>query len=352
MRIAYVAHVNGGRSGVHQKIGAQVRAWQAHGHQVALFVATRSDEEAWSGLVSDTVCCRYDGGLSRMRAMTRQVRETRAFRPDLVYVRWDLFYPPMFWFPRRPPLIVEVNSDDLREYALGSPRRARYNRLTRGFLLGRARGLVFVTSELSGGSSFRGFRGLHRVVTNGIRLDDYPELPAPANERPRLAFVGTAGQPWHGIDKVVRLARARPEWSFDVVGVSPDAVDAPANMTWHGPLARQDVLGVLARADAGIGTLALHRKSMDEACSLKVREYLAVGLPVLYGYRDPDADRLGRYALRIANTESNVEDELSAIDAFIRQSIGVRVPRSMVAHIDAAGKETERLALFEELARR
>jgi hypothetical protein len=90
---------------------------------------------------------------------------------------------------------------------------------------------------------------------------------------------------------------------------------------------------------------------MSEACPLKVREYLAVGLPVIYAYRDPDADALGSVALRIANAESSVVDELPTIEEFVEGSRGRRVTRSSVAHIDVARKELQRLAVFEEVAR-
>ena len=79
---------------------------------------------------------------------------------------------------------------------------------------------------------------------------------------------------------------------------------------------------MLASADVGIGTLGLHRKSMDEASPLKVREYLAVGLPVLYGYRDPDADDLQPFVLKVANTPTNVVDELDRIDGFVHGARG------------------------------
>jgi hypothetical protein len=121
------------------------------------------------------------------------------------------------------------------------------------------------------------------------------------------------------------------------------------NITWHGVLDRKGVLEVLADADVGVGTLALHRKSMQEACPLKMREYLAVGLPVMYGYQDPDIDALGPFALRIPNTETNVVDDLTRIDDFVVRCRGIRVPRSSVAHIDLARKEERRLALFHEL---
>jgi glycosyltransferase involved in cell wall biosynthesis len=174
------------------------------------------------------------------------------------------------------PLVVEVNTDDRAEYVLASRIRASYNRLTRRLILGRARALVFVTRELSESPSFRGFRAKHVVITNGIDLAEYPSLPAPMNDVPRLAFIGSPGQAWQGFDKVVRLARSRPAWQFEVVG-SDDHWASPANVTWHGPLSREGVIDVLARCDVGIGTLALHRKGLDEASPLKVREYLAVG---------------------------------------------------------------------------
>jgi glycosyltransferase involved in cell wall biosynthesis len=282
--------------------------------------------------------------------MTRVVRAVRGFDPELVYMRGQLFYPPMLWLPAGAPLVVEVNTDDLKENELSSRIRAIYNARTRTFLLRRASALIFVTAELSHLPSFNRLPAPRSVISNGIDLGAYPQLPAGAQGSPRLVFVGTGDAPWHGVDKLCMLATIRTDWQIDIVGMrNPRAVSHP-NITWHGPLERGDVLPILARADVGIGTLALHRKSMEEASSLKVREYLAVGLPVIYGCSDPDADGLGPYVLRIANTETNVIDEIDRIDAFVQASRGVRVPRNRVAHIDVAQKEQQRLALFEDLA--
>jgi Glycosyl transferases group 1 len=351
MQIAYFAHVNGGSSsGVIHKIAGQAQQWRSRGHIVRVFVLTRDDARQWQCVLSDAVVYRYDRVLSRLKAMTRLVHEMRRFQPKVVYMRWDLFYPQMLCLPAQAVLVVEVNTDDLYEYALGGRIRAFYNARTRDIMLGRARGLVFVTSELSLRPSFLNYPGRHCVVTNGIRLDAYPTFPAPANEHPRLVFIGTAGQPWHGVDKLVTLAALRRDWRFDIVGMRNETNTSSPNIAWHGPLERARALGILAHADVGVGSLAMHRNALNEACSLKVREYLAVGLPVIYANQDSDADELDRYALRIANTESNVVDELPRIEAFVERSRGLRVPRSSVSHIDVAEKERQRLALFEDLA--
>jgi glycosyltransferase involved in cell wall biosynthesis len=349
MRIAYFAHFNGGnRSGVFHKVGAQIDAWRGRRHAVRLFLATRDQPQPWVERMGDSRVRQYAGPASRLRAMSALIRDLRCFDPDVVYLRWDLFYPQMMFFPRRTPLVIELNSDDINEYRMGSRVRSIYNSGTRSLLLGRASALVFVTSELGKGPSFRRFRGRHVVIPNGVDLQAYPILAAPSNPRPRLVFVGTPGQSWHGTDKVLRLAHLRQDWHFDIVGPTNEMSDALANVDWHGQLNRAEVLEILARADVGIGTLGLHRKSMEEACPLKVREYLAVGLPVIYGYSDPDLDGI-EPTLRIPNTESSIETDIGRIDAFVNESRGSRISRSSIVHLDVAVKEEQRLALFDDL---
>ena len=356
MQIAYYAHVNDARrSGVLLKISGQIREWRAAGHDVRLFILTRDADDPWTAAVGDVAIRRYAGPVARIRSVASLVSAIRRYRPNLVYLRWELFYPPLLLLPWRVPLVLEINTDDKGEDAWAGRGRRAYQMLTRWILMRKARAFVFVTSELSNSASFTGFRARHRVVTNGVDLGAYPILPAAADPEPRLVFVGSAGQPWHGVDKLMRLASLRPDWRFEIVGMDSDIMDpdaaVPPNLVFHGALDRAGVVEMLAKADVGVGTLALHRKAMDEACPLKVREYLAMGLPILYGYEDPDADDLGRYVLRIPNTETNVIDALDAIDAFVTGSRGVRVPREAVAHIDVKVKEGQRLALFDELVR-
>jgi glycosyltransferase involved in cell wall biosynthesis len=349
MRIAYLAHVNDGRqSGVVAKIGAQLGVWREHGHEARLFLYTNDDGVAAGAAAGAMTLGRYTGPWSRLTTMTRLVAGIRAYRPDIVYVRWDLYYPPMEWLPRRPPLVVEINTDDLAEYRLGWRRhRHLYNRLTRRRVLGRASGLIFVTGELSRGPSFARLRGRRAVIGNAVDLRAFPEQPPPRNDRPTLVFVGSPWQPWQGVDKVLRLAARRPQWQFELAG--PVRREATSNVRWHGTVPREEAVRLMGGADVGIGTLALHRKGLAEASALKLREYLAVGLPVVYGNEDRDVDPLEPWVLRLANTESNVEDGLERIDRFVDEVRGRRVPRAQIGHLDAAAKERTRLDFFQEL---
>jgi glycosyltransferase involved in cell wall biosynthesis len=186
------------------------------------------------------------------------------------------------------------------------------------------------------------------TIANGIELGPVGD-PARNGGGPRLVYIGESVY-WQGVDKIIELAEARPSWSFDLVGVG--ALSAPANVTCHGFLARDEYAQLLERADVALGTLALHRKQMNEASPLKVRRYLEFGLPLILGYTDTDLAGLDPWwLLTLPNAETNVRDSIAEIDSFVTAVVGRRVPRREVEPlISAAAKETRRLAFFESVA--
>ena len=60
------------------------------------------------------------------------------------------------------------------------------------------------------------------------------------------------------------------------------------NVTFLDHQTHEDLDRLAETCDIGIGSLALFRNQMQEACTLKVREYWARGLPFVLGYDDSD----------------------------------------------------------------
>ncbi|MNZ78728.1 hypothetical protein D3C78_973150 [compost metagenome] len=98
-----------------------------------------------------------------------------------------------------------------------------------------------------------------------------------------------------------------------------------------------------------IGPLALYRRGMKEASPLKVREYLAYGLPVINGYVDTDFKEEVPFILRIPNEPRNTANASAAIEEFVHSWQGRRVDRSEVGHLDVTVKETARLAYMKRI---
>ncbi|HOD06134.1 MAG TPA: glycosyltransferase [Anaerolineaceae bacterium] len=354
MRIAYYLHWNMSlESGVLKKLAAQLSAWRQQGADVQIFALTHA-LPVWSGLSSLPVTALLNGNfLTRDRQARQLIAQMEHWQPDVVYARFGTYYPALEVMFRRFPVVFEINTDDQLENRLAySAWRVAYHQLTRSRMLKGAAGLVFVTRELAARFAWA---GPQTVIANGISLADYPELPVPQNESPHLVFMGHPGiardltANWHGLDRLLQMASIFPTWQFDVIGPSAQEVGTvPPNVHLQGYLGSAEYTPLLARSDIGIGTLALERKGMREACPLKVREYLASGLPVITAYQDTDFPDGASFLLNLPLASSDLSAHSGEIQTFVQHWRGARIPRPAIAHLDSTQKETLRLEFLAQ----
>lgn len=362
MRIAYVSlqWPRTRESGVGKKIQSQLAAWNARGHEARLFMHASFHEPQSDLIEADYFFYKLSGTLkteiNRVAAMQRLIQAIWQFQPDLIYLRYSIYVYPGYQLMRIAPVVEEINTNDLTQHEGLGGIYSLYNRLTRGIFLRRVRGLVSVSRELAASPAFTSYAKTTRVIANGCKLEDFPELPAPANKTPRLVFIGNPGYPWHGVDKLVDLAMRCQDIYIDVVGYDelPGLVSLPGNLSLHGYLSMREYRQVLAQADAAISSLALHRVQLQEASPLKSRECLAFGLPLVVAYADTDLDAADcDFLLKIPNKEDNIQTHAQAIRNFAYRMQGRRADREFLRKtIDADQKEAVRLAFFEELLRR
>jgi len=361
MRIAYISlHWPRTRdSGVGKKILRQLSLWQAYGHEARLFMHT-SEYEPRSDLIEGEILSYAERGKlwtewERIRAARQLVRAVDAFHHDLIYFRYGMYVFPIHRLAQVAPVVEDINTNDVTQHKEWGTVLDSYNRLTRGLMLRRVSGLVCVSRELSRSPAFSVFGKPTATIANGIDLDKFQPLPAPSNATPRLVFMGSPGHLWHGVDKLAALADHCPELHIDVIGYDPPAEDnslySKQNIMFHGYLTREKYKNILARADAAISSLALHRVGLEEASPLKSREYLACGLPAVLPYMDTDLDDLDSdFILRIPNREDNIQTHAQSIRDFAYRMRGCRADREvLVSRIDSKSKEMTRLAFFTEI---
>ncbi len=118
--------------------------------------------------------------------------------------------------------------------------------------------------------------------------------PAEDNRGSRivLLFVASALPSWHGMDLLAESLRSSSkDVELHVVGnILPAAIigaEEDRRFVFHGEQSMDRVRQIGAGAHVAISCLALERKGMQEACPLKVRDYLMLGIPVYGNYRDP-----------------------------------------------------------------
>lgn len=170
--------------------------------------------------------------------------------------------------------------------------RARLDDLIAVPTLRAAAGVIGVTQEIvdyevarAGISNAKTF-----VYPNGIKFNEEPVADR-RGQIPELLFVAGRFAPWHGLDLLLdSIEKSDAEFKLHLVGNvhEPDLRRAKkdSRIVVHGRLPSTEIRRIAETCWIGLSSFGLHRKNMKEACTLKVREYLMMGLPVYAGHRD------------------------------------------------------------------
>jgi hypothetical protein len=347
MRIAYIFHLTDAHeSGVYKKIIGQSKQWTRYGAHVAFFILTKKGsakffEKNDAGIPA--FAYEYGGLAERFRKLSQLYLHVLKYSASIIYYRYDLYHPSFGRIARKIPVIVEINSDDISEFRLGNRLRHWYNRLTRRHIFSHAKSLIFESQQLAGLPHFARFGKPYLVMSNSIDLEQFRHFPPPSNPNPVIVFVGSAHQPWHGVDKILWLAHHFMRWRFDLVGPDQEEFEGiPSNVLFHGFLPQFQYESLLAGADVAIGPLSLYLIGKEESSPLKVREYLAGGLPTIIGYLDSDFPQGAPFLFQIGNRPDNVMSSVARIEEFVNAWQNKRVSHDDIHLLDVRVKEMKR----------
>jgi hypothetical protein len=108
---------------------------------------------------------------------------------------------------------------------------------------------------------------------------------------PEIVFIASDFSEWQGLDKLIDVALTEnTPCTIHLIGkISAKDLQRCKNdrrFVIHGLLKQEDIAEIMNIAWCGLSSLALERKGMLQACTLKVREYLQAGIPVYSGHDD------------------------------------------------------------------
>lgn len=370
MRIAYVTEWSPYvETGVLKKMLGQVEAWTARGNEsrvfalvptqpsAALFPAFDRVGEAF-GVIPQSWLDRLPwarlGYFNKMLTVRRVRRAIAGFNPDVIYYRQQgPWYPGLLrLFPQSIPLVAEVNANEDAETRLWGLGLSLLRRFTKTRLTKRADGFVGVTREIA---ALYAHGPTPAVAIPNAMTRPFAPLPPTGNSRPKFVFVGSAGvagRNWHGLDLLLRLARAMPTFEFSIVGSTSDdlsGVAAPENVRFLGPLYGSALEAVYRTHDVAVSSLAIHRAGVREASPLKTREYLSYGLPVVVAYEEADPGLHSvPFVLRIETEAAEIESHAATVGAFGMQWTNQRITADLSA-IGSEAIEAKRLAFLADV---
>lgn len=218
---------------------------------------------------------------------------------DVVLLRYYVHDPYQHAFVTKStrPVYFVHHTLEASELKLGGPSgyvRAFGDRLIGDKTVRSAAGLIGVTAEIAAWQVQRAGKGkiASFVYPNGIMSDAKDLLPEARGDIPHILFVASEFFPWHGLDLLLDDLSRFPGNNFrlHVVGrvnaqLRRQAAD-DSRVTFHGSLVRAELALLAQSCWVGLSSFALSRNGMEQACTLKVREYLSQGIPVYCGYAE------------------------------------------------------------------
>jgi glycosyltransferase involved in cell wall biosynthesis len=146
------------------------------------------------------------------------------------------------------------------------------------------------------------------VYPNGIMFH-YETLNDRRGDIPELLFVASHFVEWHGLDLLLKAMQSNSgQFTLHLVGnLSADDLamaQLDPRIVLHGSKSHQEINIISESCWLGLSSFALYRKGMKEACTLKVREYLMMGLPVYAGYKESFPETFEYYRNDILNVDS------------------------------------------------
>jgi glycosyltransferase involved in cell wall biosynthesis len=338
-------------SGVAKKIQDQVKFWNQLGRDFLLYVVTDSvGASIWGNLVPESIVRIEGKGKFRYLSRTIHLFSALKLTRDIFYVR-ETFPIPYLKFPNGPKWIIEIQTIQENELRLRSFSRLTLYRLLRKWWNKKFDGVIYVSNELSDLLQGSFPKSTDLVISNGVDLDRFinPKSNHSMNGND-FFFMGSLDQDWQGTDQFLELAAVMPEVTFHVVGETKANYPKLSNVIFHGQLDAEQYSKIAMNCNLAFGTLNQQVTGMNEASPLKVREYLALGLPVVIRYIDTDFHGNHGFLLNLPFDSRRLVDFKDDIFKFSSDWQNRRVSKFEVEpFISAKNKENQRIMFFDRI---
>ena len=256
-------------------------------------------------------------------------------RYDFVILRYPVGDPSGIEFALRYNVITEHHTKEIPEYLshlegklpfiIKTLKKIRLKLETRygNKILEQVKGIVCVTDEIREFELSRIDKKIHSItIPNGIDVQNINKTGFRRfdGNTLNLVTVVSSPKPWHGLDKIIssiNLNKGKAKINFHIVGniTKSDINRMPhdcSKVIFHGLKYGKELNEIMKDMNCAVGAMALYRNEMNEACSLKTREYTARGIPFILAYKDPDLQHVekdNKFYLSFANDESKIQIE-------------------------------------------
>jgi hypothetical protein len=333
-KIAYVSVVFNNTEGVLRKLREQADACKRASlpFDVVWIASSKHPAVAQPGAIRIVPIRHRNKFDFRVKQIIELNRITQQY--DAIILRYPVIDPVLLaLFSPKCPVISEHHTIELDEAKLLGDWRYVFEKYGIRSFMKRFSGVSAVTEELL--NYYVGQSGGAKpalLVFNSIEVNRYAsgisEGALRTEAKVKMAMICSEFATWHGLDKVVaKLREVSPE-SYELHlagGLSPEqlkSIQEFRSIIYHGRLNEGQLANIYKSCHVGLSSFALERKGMREGSTLKVREYLASGMPAVCGHRDAAFPKGFPYLLQMEDFDfERIQNWLDGISSLSRAAI-------------------------------
>jgi glycosyltransferase involved in cell wall biosynthesis len=229
-----------------------------------------------------------------------------------------------------------------------------------------AAGGISVTSEIAEFQRRRDPTYKSLVVGNGVNCSKFLMHVHPDSEKRQVDVLMMCSHPnhWHGADRLIEgLSRYKGGQVFKLHMVGrfqainhrlAKKIGSQHEIIFYGFLDQEGVKEIKSKCHIGIGSVGMHRIPLRQGSVLKVREYLASGMPVAIAYEDEDISNSGlkNFCLQFEPDDSPVDFE--KLSVFIQQvyrhpHMSQEIQRLAAEQLDFSVKTLQYITCFKQI---
>lgn len=293
---------------------------------------------------------RFVRGFFRTRPIFRAAySKIRQLNPDVIIYRYDATYILLPFNPKKVKpnilFISEHQAKEIEELHLSFPGLVRLpiEKIKAGKYFKNIDAVIGVTSEIAKYEVGRAKRDIpYFVLTNGIDVKKYPvkNYLEFKGDVVKMIFVSSATIKWHGLDRLLMGMedyKGNVGLELHIVGSVTQnirnllkSLNLEKNVMLYGLKYGKELDKIFEKMHIAIGTLGLHRQNLKYGSTLKVREYMARGIPFVISYIDEDIEEGFPLSLKVPSDDSPVNmDKVIEFAKTVYEKYGTTIPYIM-----------------------
>lgn len=175
-------------------------------------------------------------------------------------------------------------------------------------------------------------------IDNGIDVELIPSRVEQRDSDTKIHILAVASMcEWHGYERIIKglhewKNERKEQYVIDLVGDEGDGsltkwkklteeLELQSQVLFHGRMTGDKLTEIYNRATIGLCSLAMYKIGFTDGSVLKLREYMARGLPFVYAHNDPHMNMNMPWCLKIPNDDSPVC--MDDVDEFVKNVISM-----------------------------